>query len=98
MGIRPRSGKPLDFLVDPDLVSAGGNDVWLRNPNMTDSDIEVELFFSMGDVAVEIEPAIVPALSQWSLIAIALFLLASASVLLVWRNRSAAGSASMPGR
>ena len=43
------------FLVAPELVSAEGNNVWLRNRNETDADIEVELFFSMGDLAVNVE-------------------------------------------
>jgi hypothetical protein len=47
----------LRFPIGHDAISlTGDNDVWLRNSQSTDDPIEVEIYFSMGDIETYDEP------------------------------------------
>jgi len=47
----------LRFPIDRDAINlTGDNDVWLRNSQSTDDPIEVEIYFSMGDIETYDEP------------------------------------------
>ena len=57
--IFPASGNEtaLRFPIDYDAINlSGNNDVWFGNSQSTDASIEIEIYFSMGDVETYDEP------------------------------------------